>query len=178
MEFREVINVRRSVRSFTDQEVEAETFTRIFEAARMAPSWANRQCWSYILVEDQEKIKELAGGFLNHWMKQTKAIIVACGDPKKSGSRNGIDYYLVDVAISMEHLVLAATELGLGTCWIGGFDEAKVKQVLDIPEKIKVVALTPIGYPSEEGMRNKVLTTLIGSKKRKPMEKIVHHDKW
>jgi nitroreductase len=55
-----------------------------------------------------------------------------------------MDYYLVDVAISMEHLVLAATDLGLGTCWIGGFDEAKVKQVLDIPEKIKVVALTPI----------------------------------
>jgi nitroreductase len=86
MEFREVVNVRRSVRSFTDQEVEAETFTRIFEAARMAPSWANRQCWSYILVEDQEKIKELAGGFVNPWMKQTKAIIVACGDPTKSGS--------------------------------------------------------------------------------------------
>ena len=111
-------------------------------------------------------------------MKHAKAIIVACGDPKKSGSRNGMDYYLVDVAISMEDLVLAAADLGLGTCWIGGFDEAKVKQMLNIPEKIKVVALTPLGYPSVEGVRNKLVTKLIGSNKRKTMENMVHYDKW
>ncbi len=178
MEFMEVIAARKSVRGYTDKDIEEEKFTKIFESARMSPSWANKQCWSYILVRDKEKITKLAGGLVNSWMKHAKAIIVACGDPKKSGSRNGMDYYLVDVAISMEHLVLAAADLGLGTCWIGGFDEAKVKQILDIPEKIKVVALTPLGYPSVEGVRNKLVTKLIGSNKRKTMENMVHYDKW
>jgi len=178
MEFKDVVAARKSVRSYSNEDVEEEKFDKIFEAARMAPSWANRQCWSYILVKDKEKIEKLAKGIINSWMKNAKAIIVACGDPKKSGSRNGMDYYLVDVAISMEHLVLAATDVGLGTCWIGGFDEAKVKQLLDIPEKIKVVALTPLGYPGGEGVRNKVITKLIGSNKRKTMEKLLHIDKW
>ena len=178
MDFMDVIEARMSVRSYSDKDVEEEKFTTIFESARIAPSWANKQCWSYILVRDKEKIKKLSMGLINSWMKHAKAIIIACGDPKKSGSRNGMEYYLVDVAISMEHLVLAATDLGLGTCWIGDFDEEKVKQILDIPEKIKVVALTPIGYPSVEGLRNKVLSKLIRSDKRKTMEKIVHYDKW
>jgi len=98
-------------------------------AARLAPSWANKQCWSYVVVKDKAKIEKLANGIVNSWLKQAKVVIVACGDPKKSGSRNGIDYYLVDVAISMEHLVLAATDLCLGTCWIGTFDEAEVKKI-------------------------------------------------
>jgi len=178
MEFMDVVAARRSVRSYTDEDVEEEKINKMFEAASMAPSWANRQCWSYVLVKDKEKIKKLASGLVNSWMKHAKAIIVACGDPKKSGSRNGMDYYLVDVAISMEQLVLAATDLGLGTCWIGGFDESKVKKILDIPEKIKVVALTPIGYPSVGGVRNKVITKLIGSNKRKSMENMLHYDKW
>jgi nitroreductase len=178
MEFMDVVMARRSVRSFSDKDIKEKDFTKMFESARIAPSWANRQCWSYILVRDNEKIKKLDGRLINSWMKHAKAIIIACGDPKKSGSRNGMEYYLVDVSISMEHLVLTATDLGLGTCWIGGFDEEKVKQILDIPEKIKVVALIPIGYPSGEGLRNKMLSKFIGSNKRKSMEKLVHYEKW
>ena len=178
MEFKDVISKRKSVRSYSDKEIEEEKIIKIFEDAQLAPSWANKQCWNYILVKDKEKIKQLSSGLINSWMKHAKAIIVACGDPKKSGSRNGMDYYLVDVAISMEHLVLAATDLGLGTCWIGGFNEAKVKKILNIPEKIKVVALTPIGYPTKENIRNKVAMKLIGSNKRKKMEKIIHYEAW
>ena len=178
MDFREVIATRKSIRSYSDKDIEEDKFTKIFEAAQRAPSWANKQCWSYILVKDKEKIKKLASGLINSWMKHAKAIIVACGDPKKSGAKNGMDYYLVDVAISMEHLVLAATDLGLGTCWIGGFDEKKVKQILDIPENIKVIALTPLGYPTDETIRNKFIKKLIGSNKRKPLEEMVHHNSW
>ncbi|MFH1327333.1 MAG: nitroreductase family protein, partial [Candidatus Bathyarchaeota archaeon] len=145
MEFIDVVATRKSVRGYANKEVEEEKLTKILEAARMAPSWANKQCWNYIVVKEKAKIDELVGRNINSWLKKAPVIIVACGDPKESGSRNGMDYYLVDVAISMEHLVLAATNLGLGTCWIGFFDEAKVKQVLGVPENIKVVALTPLG---------------------------------
>ena len=111
-------------------------------------------------------------------MKNVKIVIVACADPKKSGSKNGMDYYLVDVAISMEHLVLAATNLGLGTCWIGGFDEVKVKKILNIPEKIRVVAMTPVGYPSDDGMRNKIARKIIRADRRKSLEEMIHYNKW
>ena len=147
MEFMDVIATRKSVRSYSDEEIEEEKFTKIFEAARMAPSWANKQCWSYILVKDKKKIKKLSSGLVNSWMKHAKAIIVACGDPKKSGTRNGMDYYLIDVAISMEHLVLAATDLGLGTCWIAAMDREEVKEILDIPRDHYVATVTPLGYP-------------------------------
>jgi len=78
----------------------------------------------------------------------------------------------------MEHLVLAATDQGLGTCWIGGFNEAKVKKTLQIPENIKVVALTPLGYPADLSMRSKLVRSASDAEKRKPIEDIVHKEKW
>lgn len=178
MEFIDVVKARKSVRSYSSKLVEEEKLTRILEAARKAPSWANRQCWSFIVVTDREKIEKLAVGVINSWLKQAPVIIVACGNPKKSGFRNGMDYYLVDVAISMEHLILAAADLGLGTCWIGGFDEQKVKSILGVPKNIKIVALTPIGYAASERIRDKLVKTLVHSGKRKPMEEIIHKDMW
>ena len=178
MEFMDVVRARRSVRNYSDRDVEDEKFDLLFEAARLAPSWANKQCWSYVLVKDKDKINKLAGRVLNSWMKNSKAVIVACGDPKKSGSRNGMDYYLVDVAISMQQLVLTATDLGLGTCWIGAFDEKKVKQLLGIPKEIRVVALTPVGYPAKKTVRSKVTSKLVKANKRKTIDKMVHYDKW
>lgn len=178
MEFMDVIIRRKSTRSYEDKNVEDEKLNKIFEAARLAPSWANKQCWNYIVVKNKEKIQKLAAGIINSWMKHAKVIIVACADPKKSGFRNGMNYYLVDMAISMEHLVLAATNLGLGTCWIGNFNETKVKEILNIPEKIKVVAMTPVGYPSEEGIRDKLTRKVVGASIRKPLEKIIHYNKW
>ena len=78
----------------------------------------------------------------------------------------------------MEHLVLAATNLGLGTCWIGGFNEINVKKILNIPDEIKVVAMTPVGYPSDEGLRSKLARKLIGANSRKPLDEMIHYDKW
>ncbi len=88
-------------------------------------------------------------------------------------------YFLVDVGIAMQQLVLAATNLDLGTCWIGAFDEAKVKKALQAPVNIKVVAMTPLGYPAEkEGVGSKLIKTVIGSAKRKPLKDIIHYEKW
>jgi nitroreductase len=178
MEFMDVVAARKSVRSYADKPVEEEKLSKVLEAARLAPSWANKQCCKYIVVKDKTKIQELAGGF-NGWLKQAPVIVVACADPKDSGVHDGMNYYLVDVGISMQQLVLAATDVELGTCWIGGFDEAKIKKTLEIPENIKVVALTPVGYPADkEGLGSKIRKTLVGGGKRKPLAEIIHQEKW
>jgi nitroreductase len=127
---------------------------------------------------DRDKIEKLSST-RNFWLKGAPAAVVACGDPSKSGFKNDQHYYLVDVAIAFEHFVLAATNEGLGTCWMGGFDEEIVKPLLGILSEIKVVALTPIGYPSEDdGLFSKAIKTMVGSKKRMPIEEIVHSEKW
>jgi nitroreductase len=178
MDFMDVVGARKSVRSYLNTPVEEEKLSEVLEAARLAPSWANKQCCRYIVIKDKVKIQELAGG-LNGWLKQAPVIVVACADPKDSGDRNGMNYYLVDVGISMQQLVLAATALELGTCWIGAFDEAKIKKTLEIPENIKVVAMTPLGYPADkEGLGSKLIRSVIGAGKRKPLKDIVHREKW
>jgi nitroreductase len=172
-----VVSSRKSVRDFSDKEVEEEKLTKILEAARLAPSWANKQCCRYIIVKDKARIQELAAGF-NGWLKKAPVVLAACADPKESGSHNGMDYYLVDVGISMQQLILAATDRGLGTCWIGSFDESKVKRILMVPEKIRVVALTPLGYPADASMRTKLMKTDVGMDKRKPLTELIHEEKW
>jgi nitroreductase len=109
---------------------------KCLEAARVAPSWANKQCWHFIVVREREKIEKLSP-MINFWLKDAPAVIVACGDPSKSGFKNEQHYYLVDVAIALEHFVLAATNDGLGTCRIGAFGEETVKTLLGIPREIK-----------------------------------------
>jgi nitroreductase len=178
MEFMDVVASRKSVRGYANREVEEEKLAKVLEAARLAPSWANRQCCKYVVIKDKAKIEELSG-FINPWLKQAPVVLAACADPADSGTRNGMDYYLVDVGISMQQLILAATDLGLGTCWIGAFDEAKVKKLLEVPENVKVVALTPLGYPSEkEGLRSKLARRFIVADKRKPIEEMIHREKW
>jgi nitroreductase len=177
MDFMDVIAERKSIRGYADKPVEEEKLSKVLETARLAPSWANKQCCRYIVVKDRVKIQELSGRF--GWLKQAPVIVVACADPKDSGDRNGMKYFLVDVGIAMQQLVLMATNLGLGTCWIGAFDEPKVKKTLQVPENIKIVAMTPLGYPAEkEGISSKLLKAAIGSSKRKPLEEIVRYEKW
>ena len=178
MDFPEVIAARKSIRNYSNKPINKETIMKCLEAARVAPSWANKQCWQFIVVTEKDKIEKLSS-MINFWLKDAPAVVVACGDPSKSGFKNDQHYHLVDVAIAFEHFVLAATNEGLGTCWMGGFDEEIVKTLLGIPSEIKVVALTPIGYPSEDdGLFSKAIKTMVGSNKRKPIEEIVHSEKW
>ena len=151
MEFMEVIRKRRSIRRYKPDPVPDEEIRYILEAARLAPSWANTQCWHFVVVTDpaiKEKLGQAGNG--NRWMVRAPVIIVACADPEKPGMRDDLPNYLVDVGIVVEHLVLAATERGLGTCWIGAFREDKMKEALGVPDNIRIVECIPLGYPAED----------------------------
>jgi nitroreductase len=180
MEFAEVIKSRTSIRSYSERQVEDEKITYIFDCARLAPSWANKQCWRFIVVRDKEDITAISKtSLINRWLKTAPVIIIVCGDPAESGSRNDIKYYTVDVSIAMEHLVLAATDVGLGTCWIGAFDEQKIKELLEIPKRIRVVALTPLGYPaSKKGFIETIVKFITRGRKRKSLDEIIHYERW
>jgi len=177
MEFEDIIKARRSVRKYQDKPVEEEKIVKCLEASRLAPSWKNGQCWRFVVVKDKGIIDKLATG-INTWAKAAPVMIVACGDPRLSGDSNGQLYYLVDVAIAMEHLVLEATNLGLGTCWLGIFDEAEVKGLLKIPEEIRVVALTPLGYPLISESLVGDTKPVVRVKKRKNLEEIAFEGEW
>ncbi len=179
MEFFDVIVARKSVRGYKDAPVEEEKITKCLEAARAAPSWRNLQCWFFIVVRDKEKIKAMGDPIINPWLPQAPCVIAACADPKKSGEREGKSYYLVDTAIAMEHLVLAAAAQGLGTCWIGKLEEPKIRKMLDIPENIRIVALTPLGYPDDESdLRIKIAKMITKGARRKPMEEMAFWEKF
>ncbi len=166
MEFMDVVMKRRSVRKYKPDKVPKAEIEYVLEAARLAPSWANRQCWRYIVVTDEATRRKIA---MTEWAAKAPVMIVGCGDPTKAGNHDGKPYYMLDMGISMEHLVLAAAERGLGTCWLGGqFDERIVREALGVPESHRVVALTPLGYPDESPP----------AKERKPMSKIVTWEKW
>lgn len=179
MDFYEAVRSRKSIRKYASQKVPDDVLKRVLEAARWAPSWANRQCCHYVIVDDPAIISNIAGR-TKAW--NSPVYVVAFADPAQSGQKDGKDYYLVDVSIAMEHLVLAAAAEGLGTCWLGGMlDEVAVKKQLDIPDKMRVVAMTPIGYPKEgmiKGLVGEVVRKAVGADARKPMGEIVSKNKY
>jgi nitroreductase len=182
MELFEAIKSRKSVRKYINKPIEPEKLEQIMIAARLAPSWRNGQCWKFVVVTDVEQKKDLircASVFNQSWMGKEYAVIVACGNPEQSGFRNEQRYYLVDVAIAMEHLILAATAFGLGTCWIGGFEEQKVKSLLNIPENYRVVAMAALGYPAQkEGIVGKITKSVVRSYNRKPLSEVYSMNQW
>jgi len=155
MDFNDVIISRKSIRSFDNKPIPDEVLKDMFTSAQLAPSFQNRQCWRYIVVKDAEKRRELAlkSGLvskINFFIKDAPVIIVACADTGKSGTMNDQDYYLVDVAISFQQMMLTAWNHGVGSCWLAAFNEKIIRRILDIPEKIRVVALSPFGYPQNK----------------------------
>ncbi len=170
MEFYEVVKRRRSIRKYKTTPVEEDKIARVLEAGRLAPSAANRQPWHFIVVKNPKVKEELRKAYNRDWFVNAPVIVVVCADPTKAWKRaDGEEFWKVDAAIAMEHIVLAATNEGLGTCWICAFNEAEVKKVLRIPEHIRIVAMTPLGYPDE--VKGEVTD-------RKPMNEILHYDGW
>ena len=145
MDVFEAIQKRKSNRSFEPTTVSKETLEKLLEAARLSPSAGNIQPWHFIAVTDAKKRKALSKGLFAQFLADTPAVIVLCGDEAASP-----DWYVVDVALAGENMVLAATAEGLGTCWVGSFDEKDVKALLGIPENLRVVALLAIGYAKEK----------------------------
>ena len=184
METLEAIRTRRSIRKFSDQPVEPEKLQAVLEAVRLAPSWANSQCWHLVVVDNQEvqqKISELSfveSFFATYGYKSNPAqnalaqapiVIIACADPLKSGHLHDQQYYMADMGIATENLMLAAHDQGLGTVFVGVYHEEPLKALLGIPADMKIVGLFPLGYPAG-GTKN-------GSP-RKQLNEFVHYGKW
>jgi nitroreductase len=184
MEFFEAVRTRRSIRRFAEKPVDEAAVERLLDAVRLSPSWANLQCWRFIVVRDAEvkrKISELSYvesffaplGYKSNPAKkgiaEAPVVIVACADPAKSGAIRGQEYYLTDIGIAAQTLMLAARAMGLGTVFTGVFDEDELRKVLGIPGDIRVVGVFPVGYPREEKKEGPP---------RKPLGEIVHREKW
>jgi nitroreductase len=152
MEVFECIKTRRSVRSYEKKDVPNELIGQIIFAGIQAPSAGNMQPWEFIVVKDEKTKKELSFAALrqNH-VEEAPVVIVVCANPEKSGDRYGDRgrnlYCIQDTAAAIENMLLTANSLGLGTCWIGAFDEGKIKTILNIPERIKAVAIITLGFP-------------------------------
>ena len=139
------ITERRSVRKYEAKPIPDKDLRTILEAGRLAPSAANRQPWHFVVIRDPDQKRGLLEACSGQtWMADAAVIIAGVGKPSVSEK-----WYPVDVAIAMQNMILAATALGYGTCWIGAFDEDRVKSVLAIPDDLHVVALTPVGVPAD-----------------------------
>jgi nitroreductase len=153
LELLEVLKTRRSIRKYKSTPIPDEVMKKIISATRLAPSANNAQPWKFIVVRDEDlKIKLTQACNNKKWIAEAPVVIVACGFPEEADAYMGgyMNSFPVDVAIALDHLVLSATNLGLGSCWIGRFKEEKVKELLQIPMDVKVVALIPLGYSNEE----------------------------
>ncbi len=165
----DAIKTRKSVRAFLNKPVEDEKLKTILEAGRLAPSASNRQEWRFVIVSDPVKKRKLINTASVAFVNKAPIVIVACAETDGHVMMGGQPSYPIDVAIALDHMTLAAVELGLGTCWIGMFDEKKVKDILEIPQKIRVIALLPLGYPANPSAIEK---------KRLALNKIVKYDHW
>jgi nitroreductase len=166
----ESIKTRKSVRAYLDKPVEDEKINLVMEAARLAPSASNKQEWRFVIVREPETRKKLAEkAGRQAFVAEAPVVIAACAETDGHVMPCGQLSYPIDVAIALDHISLAAVELGLGTCWIGLFDEKLVKEALGIPEEIRVVELMTFGYPADPGAV---------TKKRLPFNRIVKYEHW
>jgi nitroreductase len=169
MDFSELIRERYSVRAYQPDPVEDEKLERVLEAARLAPTAANRQPFQILVIHTQGREEELHTIYNKAWFVEPPLLICACGLPERGWTRrDGKSYVDVDVAIMMDHLILAAANEGLGTCWVGAFDPDAARDVLDLPDDVEPIAFTPLGYPADE----------LGSKKRKPLDDLLRYERW
>ena len=146
-----VIADRRSIRKYKPDAVDEEKLRRVLEAARLAPSAANRQPVLLYVIRDAQLRQRLLEAYPQKWFVAAPVIICACAQTGRAWQRgDGKSYADVDVTIALDHLILAATAEGLGTCWIGAFKADPLRKLLDIPADLEPVALTPLGYPAEE----------------------------
>ncbi|MDP2681318.1 MAG: nitroreductase family protein [Deltaproteobacteria bacterium] len=169
--FYDLFERRKSIREFADREIEKDKLERLLEALRRAQSAANCQPWHFIIIEKADR-KKLDNVFIKEGFKAAPLIIAACAEPSKAWVRkaDGKNYAWVDVTIALTEMIAVATAEGLGTCWIAAIDPLRVKDILDIPSHIEVVALIAIGYPKVPLVKEE--------KNRKTLESIIHYGKW
>ncbi len=170
---------RRSIRKYKPDAIADNDLTAVLEAARWAPSWANTQCWELIIVKDNDTKKKLAetvpsGNPACSALREAPVVIVACAQVGKAGFFKGKpvtdkgDWYMFDVALAMHNLTLAAHARGLGTVHVGFFDAKEVSRLLEVPENVAVVEMTPLGYPDGT----------VKPPARKPVQDFVSYEKF
>jgi nitroreductase len=166
MEFSELIRKRYSVRAYRPDPVAMETVQQVLEAARLAPTAANRQPFRILVIATAGREAGLRRIYGRAWFTQAPLVLAICALPAQAWVRmDGKCYADVDVAIAMDHLVLAATNLGLGTCWIAAFNPAVAREVLELPEGVEPIAFTPLGYPADQPRK----------KERQPLSDLVQY---
>jgi nitroreductase len=169
MDFIELIKKRYSVRAYKADPVEEEKLQQVLEAARLAPTAVNRQPFRIIVIHTAGREAELRRIYDRGWFVKAPLLLCACGIPAKTWSRcDGKNYNDVDVTIAMDHMILAATDLGLGTCWVAAFNPAAARQVLGLPDGVEPIAFTPLGYPADQPR----------PKERKALSELVRYEKW
>ena len=169
MNFIDIAKLRYSVRSYKPNEVEESKLALVLEAFRVAPSAVNFQPWHLIIIKSVENKTKVYEAYPREWLQYAPILLIACGDHSTSWKRSdGKDHMDIDIGIAVDHLMLQATELGLGTCWICNFNAAVLKRNLNLPESIEPVAIVPLGYPVEPG------DTKRHDAKRKSLDEFVH----
>jgi len=169
MEFSELIQQRYSVRAYRPTLVEEGKLQEVLEAARLAPTAANRQSFQLIVIKTAGREEDLARIYKPKWFIDAPYVIAAVGLPEGNWVRkDGRNYVDVDVAIVMDHLILAAANAGLGTCWIGAFDPDAAREVLALPDEVEPLAFTPLGYADDEP----------AAKRRRPLTDLVRYERW
>lgn len=179
MEVTEAIKTSRSIRRYKTTGVDDKTVELVLQAAHYAPSWANTQCWRFIVVRDANIKSELAdtltgSNLTTEGVRKAPVVIVACAELGKSGYYKGEpatdkgDWFMFDVALAMQNLVLAAHSLGLGTVHVGYFDAKKAEAILEVPPGFCVVEMTPLGYPDQQP----------SARPRKVLSEVVFYDRF
>jgi nitroreductase len=169
MELSEIIKRRYSVRAYQSKPVEEDKLLKILEAARLAPTAANRQPFQVIVIQTRGREAELRQIYNREWFTQAPLVLCVVGTPESGWIRyDGINYTQVDSAIVMDHIILSATDLGLGTCWIAAFNPEAARSVLGLPENVNPIVFTPLGYPNDSPKE----------KVRKPLADLVRYESW
>ncbi|MBN2502500.1 MAG: nitroreductase family protein [Anaerolineales bacterium] len=169
MEFAELVKQRYSVRGYQSTPVEEEKLNQVLEAARLAPTAVNRQPFQLIVVHTEGREADMQRIYHREWFLSAPLVICACAVRAEGWTRaDGKDYTDVDVAIVVDHLTLAAADLGLGTCWVGSFDRDAVIDVLKLPAEAEPLVILPIGYAADPPR----------PKERKPLAELVRYKHW
>lgn len=169
MEYYDLINARYSVRAYKSDPIEAQKLERLLSAARIAPTAANRQPFRLIISETKGRSEEFRKIYDKKWFVQAPLVVCICGVKDDAWVRwDGRCYLDVDVAIVMDHLILAAANEGLGSCWIANFNQNEARMFFKLPDSVEPIILTPLGYPADS--QNKKI--------RKTLELLVYRDVW
>ncbi len=169
MDTLETIQTRHSVRGYKPDPVDDETLTRLLEAARQAPTAANRQPFRLVVLHTRGREEEIGRIYGRPWFVQAPLVIGVVAVPAEAWRRaDDKPYDEVDATIAMDHLVLAATSLGLGTCWVAAFDPQATREVLGLPDDVEPIAFTPVGYPAKDQ----------AATSRRPLSELVKYERW